>query len=177
VFVPSSGYAEGEDLHWLAGLLEGEGSFFPGAPSSPHLPVIQITMADEDVIKRVAQMFQRSMYTVPPRREGWLTTYGVRVKGSGAVVWMRKLRPLLGLRRRAQVDRAIASYAPRSRQLLDDARAIVALDLLARGESVRAVAARFGTSIWCIYDLRLGRTHKHVQRAVTARERAAGSTT
>jgi hypothetical protein len=26
------------------------------------------------------------------------------------------------------------------------------------------VAERFGTSIWCIYDLRLGRTHAHLAR-------------
>jgi hypothetical protein len=28
-----------------------------------------------------------------------------------------------------------------------------------------AVAGRFGVSIWCIYDLRLGRTFKHLDRA------------
>jgi hypothetical protein len=29
---------------------------------------------------------------------------------------------------------------------------------------VRRVAERFGASIWCIYDLRLGRTHTHLER-------------
>jgi hypothetical protein len=29
------------------------------------------------------------------------------------------------------------------------------------GESVKQVAEPFGTSIWCIYDLGLGRTHAH----------------
>jgi hypothetical protein len=47
---------------------------------------------------------------------------------------------------------------------LDDEKATEALARLAKGESVRQVAERFGTSIWCIYDLRLGRTYAHLQR-------------
>jgi hypothetical protein len=151
------------DLHWLAGLLEGEGSFFPGPPSSPHLPVAQISMADQDVMARVGRLFGRQIVTVVPRQQHWQTIYFVRVTGSKAVAWMKALRPLLGKRRREQVDRALASYAPRSRQLLDDIRAREALKLLATGTSVKEVAASFGVTIWCIYDLRLGRTHKHLR--------------
>jgi len=81
---------------------------------------------------------------------------------------MTRLRPLMGIRRREQIDRAVASYAPDPRRLLDDDRAADALARLARGESVRQVAARFGTSIWCIYDLRLGRTHTHLERPQAA---------
>jgi hypothetical protein len=79
---------------------------------------------------------------------------------------MERLRPLMGIRRPEQIDRAIASHGPDPRQLLNDERAEEALARLARGESVRQVAERFGTSIWCIYDLRLGRTHAHLSRAV-----------
>jgi hypothetical protein len=39
-----------------------------------------------------------------------------------------------------------------------------ALDALATGESVKAVAERFGVSVWCIYGLRLGRTFRHLPR-------------
>jgi transposase len=70
----------------------------------------------------------------------------------------------MGRRRRQQIDRAIASYGPDPRRLLTDERATEALARLARGESVRQVAERFGASIWCIYDLRLGRTHGHLAR-------------
>jgi hypothetical protein len=77
---------------------------------------------------------------------------------------MRRLRILMGTRRRQQIDRAIVSYAPDPRRVLDDARATDALRRLAAGESVKEVAVRFGTSIWCIYDLRLGRTHAHLPR-------------
>jgi len=63
-----------------------------------------------------------------------------------------------------QIDRAVASYDPRPVALLDDAGALRALQMLSRGHSVREVAAAFGTSVWCIYDLRGGRTHKHLSR-------------
>jgi hypothetical protein len=76
----------------------------------------------------------------------------------------------MGSRRQAQIDRALASYAPRPVALLTDEAATAALDALAGAASVKSVAERFGVSIWCIYDLRLGRTFKHL-----ARERLPGA--
>jgi hypothetical protein len=73
---------------------------------------------------------------------------------------MERLRPLMGARRQQQIDLAIASYAPDPRRLLHQKRAQDALLMLAEGRSVRQVAE----SIWCIYDLRLGRTHAHMPR-------------
>lgn len=152
------------EIHWLAGLLEGEGSFFAGSPSAPNLPVLQVSMVDEDVIARVAALFAVTPSVVRPRRANWRTSYTARVRGSRAVAWMHVLRPHLGARRRAQVDGAIASYECRSRRLLDDDAAREALLLLKNGLAVREVAESFSTSVWCIYDLRLGRTHRHLAR-------------
>jgi hypothetical protein len=42
------------DLHWLAGLLEGEGRFIPGPPSAPRTPAVVLTMADRDIVDRAA---------------------------------------------------------------------------------------------------------------------------
>jgi hypothetical protein len=91
----------------------------------------------------------------------------VRVQGAAAVRWMTLLRPVMGSRRQAQIDRALACYAPRPVALLSDETARVALEELAAGATVKAVASRFGVSIWCIYDLRLGRTFKHLPRERT----------
>jgi hypothetical protein len=48
--------------------------------------------------------------------------------------------------------------------LLSEDTARAALRALSHGATVKSVAARFGVSIWCIYDLRLGRTFKHLDR-------------
>ncbi|MEA2194526.1 MAG: hypothetical protein QOG42_960 [Solirubrobacteraceae bacterium] len=79
---------------------------------------------------------------------------------------MHALQPLMGERRRAQMDRALASHDPRPVAILDDDAAQEALALLAAGRTVKEVAERFGTSVWCMYDLRLGRTHRHLARPV-----------
>ena len=158
----------GPDLCWLAGLIEGEGTFLAGPPSTPRSPAVQLSMVDRDIVERAGALLGAAVTVVPSRREGWKTAYCVRVRGARAVLWMQRLRPLMGTRRQAQIDRAIASYAPDPRRRLDDERATEALGRLARGESVREVAERFGTSIWCIYDLRLGRTHAHLARPEAA---------
>lgn len=152
------------ELHWLAGLLEGEGSFLRGPPSAPGLPVLSLQMTDEDVVARVARMFGRKTGSWKSANARWQRTFIARVNGAKAVAWMRAVRPLMGRRRQGQIDEAIASYAPKPIALLDDDSAQHALRLLATGASVRAVATRFGTSVWCIYDLRGGRTHRHVPR-------------
>ena len=152
------------ELHWLAGLLEGEGSFLTGPPSSPRHPILALQMTDADVVERVTAMFGRKAGSWQPRDAKWQTAYIVRVTGAKAVIWMAALRPLLGRRRQTQIDRAMASYDPKPAGLLNDESAREALRLLASGESVREVAERFGASVWCIYDLRGGRTHKHLTR-------------
>jgi hypothetical protein len=152
------------ELHWLAGLLEGEGTFMTGPPSSPRMPILAVNMTDEDVMARLGRIFNRKVQVVRARNVRWRTSYQLRVQGSDAVRWMRLLRPLMGSRRQAQIDRAVASYAPRPVAILDDVTAYQALTALASGATVKEVAARFGVTIWCIYDLRLGRTFRHLER-------------
>jgi hypothetical protein len=164
---PPSGYPDAvarSELNWLAGLLEGEGSFLVGPPSAPRYPVLALQMTDEDVVARVAVMFGRKLGRWQSPRAREQPVFLVRITGAKAVAWMMALRPLMGERRRAQIDRAVASHAPTPTARLDDCAALQALRLLEGGSTVRQVAERFGTSIWCIYDLRGGRTHKHLPR-------------
>jgi hypothetical protein len=121
-------------------------------------------MIDRDVLERAATIIGCKVNPLRSRQRHWKQAYVVRVRGAGAVEWMTALRPFLGARRQAQVDRAIACYEPRSSYKLTPDAAREALLRLRRGESVKQVARRFGVTDWCIYDLRLGRTHKHLQR-------------
>jgi hypothetical protein len=52
----------------------------------------------------------------------------------------------------------VASYSCLSNKRLDDGAAREARALLAGKIPVHEVAKRFCVSVWCIYDLRLGRT-------------------
>ena len=139
----------GPDLCWLAGLIEGEGTFLAGPPSAPRSPAVQLSMVDRDIVERAGALLGVATTVVPSRREGWKTAYSVRVRGAPAVLWMERLRPFMGTRRHTQIDRAIASYGPDPRRLLDDERATEALARLAN-------------------DLRLGRTHGHLARPKAA---------
>lgn len=114
-----------KDLYWLAGLLEGEGSFLAPVPSSPRLPIIQVSMTDEDVIARVAALWGKAAYRARSdsrsAERGWKTPYAVQLRGSKAVHLMRLLRPLMGLRRQAQIDRALSGYvAPKPLLIAED---------------------------------------------------------
>jgi hypothetical protein len=95
------GTIEAHELHWLAGLLEGEGSFMAGPPSNPRMPIISLHMTDQDVIARVGRIFSRKPHSVRRRDPRWQPSYLVRVTGGRAVHWMTLLRPLMGERRQA----------------------------------------------------------------------------
>jgi hypothetical protein len=72
-------------FHWLAGLLEGEGSFLKAPPSAPNRPVISMQSTDEDVIARVASLMSVSYWQTLPERyhcNGWKTPYAVHLRGS-----------------------------------------------------------------------------------------------
>ena len=98
-------------LGWLAGLLEGEGSFMKGPPSKSHLPRVTIQMTDLDVMLKIGTLFGVKPSTVKAR-PGHKEIYHCDLKGSRAVALMKKLRPLMSMRRQAAIDKALASYRP-----------------------------------------------------------------
>ena len=55
-----------EDLHWLAGLLEGEGSFLKPLPSEQLRPIVQVHMTDKDVMDHLARLLGTTVYQVKP---------------------------------------------------------------------------------------------------------------
>ncbi len=133
------------DLHWLAGFLEGEGSFLKGPPSCSNLPIVQAVTTDEDVIYRVSQLFNTKHMEVCKERNivnGWKPAYTVRLKGKKAVRLMKKLLPLMGERRQQQIQKAISSYDPKITSLDDnDVRKIK--KLLKKGLFQREIAKKF----------------------------------
>ncbi|MGH2490456.1 MAG: hypothetical protein ACRDF9_03005, partial [Candidatus Limnocylindria bacterium] len=95
---------------WLAGLLEGEWTFTISR-YSPEIayPVVGLNMCDQGVVARAAGMLgARSVNRREAEQEGWNPTYVAAISGQAAATWMRRLRGLMGTRRRAAIDAALA---------------------------------------------------------------------
>jgi hypothetical protein len=103
------------EFHWLAGLLEGEGSFQKGPPSEPNRPRISLMMTDEEIVRRAAAITGLGYLHCrkDKRNKKWKPYFYLSMRGYFAGELMKKLRPLMGTRRQAQIDVALASYTPR----------------------------------------------------------------
>lgn len=106
------------DLNWLAGLLEGEGSFMMGrnwVSGKLYLyPRIVVSMTDVDVIERAARIFDTSVYVVPPSkdagRQHYKQQWRAQVNGSRAARLMEQLLPIMGERRASKIEEILADY-------------------------------------------------------------------
>ena len=151
-----------ETLIWLAGLLEGEGSFMKGPPSKPNAPIISISSTDKDVIQKVSDIWGRKYTTVRRHLEKWKASYLVRISGKRAIRWMEALSPFMSERRKFQIHTAIASHTlllP-GRRLLSDSD-VRQIRLLAQtGEfTMRELGEQFGVDHSSISRIVSGKTY------------------
>lgn len=102
------------DVAWLAGLLEGEGTFAVNRYSSEiGYPLISVQMCDEAVVTRAGRLLGApSVQRREAEHERWSPTYVAAITGHHAAIWMRRLRDSMGTRRRAAIDAALAAYHP-----------------------------------------------------------------
>ena len=99
-------------LAWLAGLLEGEGTFVKGSPAKPRRPITALGMTDEDVVRRVTDLWGTRLWTIRQKQDRYKPVFRTELVGGSAVAIMALLRPHLCVRRQAQIDEAIATYQP-----------------------------------------------------------------
>ena len=102
------------DFCWLAGWLEGEGSFVAPPPSDPRRPRIVGSTRDRDVIDRVGRLLRikpQSKYDLRAEERGWSPTYTVLKQGGGAVMLMLEVAPIMGRRRSGQITAALDAAA------------------------------------------------------------------
>lgn len=97
------------ELAWLAGILEGEGSFMCGHPSDPGSVKISMMSTDKDIVERVATLIGNkcSSAQFDGRNPNWKPAYQIQVRGRRAAALMRRLYPLMGKRRQGQILRAL----------------------------------------------------------------------
>ena len=130
-------------LAWLAGLLEAEGSFLRPPPSAPKAPILVCRMTDLDVIQRVAAAFGVSVLAID--KGAYRTEYSARLKGAPCTRLMTALRPFMGIRRRAAIDRALTAARPPMRRL--DYRTAQEIRVArATGAGVSSLACAHGVS-------------------------------
>ena len=96
-----------KDIYWLAGLVEGEGTF--AIQSSPF---ISLEMIDKDVIERAAILLGSSV-RMCTTRPGKTQTWGTRLYGEDAIGIMYMLYSLMGRRRKEQITECIREWRSR----------------------------------------------------------------
>lgn len=98
-----------DDAIWLAGLLEGEGSFFIRKGS----PKIALQMTDRDVVARAATIMGTKINQCVSRPKGKPTykpVYSMAVFGQRAVSWMMIVFRFMGERRQAKIAEVMAEW-------------------------------------------------------------------
>ena len=90
----------------------------------------------------------------------WKDTWGFRVRGRKAIELMAKLRPLLGRRRRAQIDAAISSYNPKLKCFVEEE--IIEIRRLDKLEALtqREIGVKFGVCRETVNRIVTNKTHR-----------------
>jgi hypothetical protein len=160
-------------IYWLAGLLEGEGSFMKGTPSHPESHRIHVNMTDQDVIAKAAEIMgvnPSGPYKRTGRDAQHKPHYFAILVGAKGIELMKQLRPLMGQRRQVQIDAVIAAYAPKPhprgenhpQAKLNTEKVRDIKTRLANGERLGMIAAKYGVDIGLIWQIKAGRIWQHV---------------
>ena len=103
-------------IAWLAGVLEGEGSFVSARFDGHCYPRVQMTMCDRFVLERAMTLMPGShIYAVSDKRgaeRGWSASWIVMVNGLPAAEVMRSVLPWMGSRRTRAIDRSLSAWHP-----------------------------------------------------------------
>ena len=144
---------EDKDLYWLAGLLEGEGSFSKGPPSQPNTPSISCQMTDEDIIKRLASLVDIGYCECKPQKEHHKVSYKVNLRGAKAVKLMMLISDLMGERRKLQIKAALKGYDPQKKAKIKDNDLEIIFERM-KYERAEDIAKDYGVTKWAIYRLK-----------------------
>ncbi len=99
------------DLHWLAGLLEGEGCFFASRAqrNKGYRIAVKLSMTDKDVMERAQRIMQVKSLNVHSRPNKKVA-YIISLEGNHARNLMWTLLPLMGSRRQDTILTNLAHW-------------------------------------------------------------------
>lgn len=110
--VPQPRLMSAEEIAWVAGIIEGEGSFVAGA----H-PCIKVQMTDSDIIDRLGEVtgIGRIYHDMKVARMHHKASSGWYVNRRDHVEYIvRLVYPWLGVRRKAAAERLVERFAERA---------------------------------------------------------------
>lgn len=102
-------------IFWLAGLLDGEGSFLWIRNSQArtgrwsYSAVVKVKMTDRDLVARVAELFG-SKVNGPYRNGDGKEVYETSAHNSKAIQWMLTIYPIMGFRRQLQIKGVVTGW-------------------------------------------------------------------
>lgn len=103
-------HGDRDDLLWLAGLLEGEGSF---DAHRGRYPRIRLAMTDRDVVGRAASLMDTgirlALHPAPAK-----PTFHAEISGERAAEIMRAILPHMGARRSGKIAEVLGTQAFRT---------------------------------------------------------------
>lgn len=142
---------EKEEISWLAGLLEGEGSFLP--QKEGHSVVISLQMTDEDVVSKVATMFEISYCQPKKQKEHHKQSYKLSLRGSKALEVMKLVKPYMGKRRSEKIQECIESYCLKTNRKIniDDYNSVY--NMYKEGIKPDDIGKKFGITKWRVYQI------------------------
>lgn len=97
-----------KDIAWIAGILEGEGSF-----SWQNTPRIQVASIDFDVINRVGYMINKKIIIkIKSSKSGYnkKKMYYFQANGSEAAQWMMTIYCLMSDRRKEKIKWVLSNW-------------------------------------------------------------------
>ena len=108
-----------KEVAWIAGLLEGEGTFY--MQSNRYL-TLQYGSSDLDIVYRVAGIMKSHNKITEHKskfRDGYIRKRHYRVTLSGilAAQWMMTIYPLMGVRRKAKIKEILIVWKAYHRKL------------------------------------------------------------
>lgn len=111
-------YGDHDDLVWLSGLLEGEGTFDLHRGKYPR---IRLGMTDRDVVGRAASLMgARIRMSIPLDHSK--TMFHTEISGARAAAIMRTLLPYMGARRSGKIGQILGGYESGGADLVKGAR-------------------------------------------------------
>lgn len=127
------------DLHWLAGIIEGEGCFTLSGNKYCQ-PTIKIGMTDHDIMLKVHKLLSCGTICERKSNNGYKTQWIVRVYSKDAVEWMNILYPLMGSRRKLAIEEVLSKTrwkSPRNKinnEIADNIRLLLSTTKLSQRE-------------------------------------------